>query len=762
MTRQSRTKLGVPALLAGLLLVAGWASAQDPLATDEPEIQVDADELSYDQVSNTVVAVGNVVVQRGGLQLEADEIRIARGTNEADARGEVVLSGPQGTYRADEIYINLDDETGFLRNASIDSDAPQFSISGSYVEKRSGQCYGIRDGSFTTCRCAEGPPSWRIDAEKLDVEVGGYGTLRGGTFRILDRPILYLPWAIIPILTERQTGLLGPRFAASDRRGFQILQPFFWAINKSHDLTVAVDVETSARVGLLGEHRYALSRNSSGRLAGTFFNESFRGNPDGLSLRSRIPENRWSTRFEHTQSNLLGGELYVDGFLVGDDGFLREINALATDYRRDVSLRTLQFTESTVGYWRAWERIAVRVEGEYYQDIDLTGLIAATPTPADVTSPTPQPTPITNEPRKESLTLQRAPAVDVQAQARVLGPVLGELTAGAVDYQRGASSDGLRFDIAPSLSVPLPLGRYAFGSAQAGMRETAYHLLQRQEERGDRLPRNTSRELFDVQAQAGTALARIYSSPLEGFDAFQHVVQPMVEYLYVPSVGQDDLPVFDSVDRIRKRNLVTYGVLTSLVGRMSSDRSSRSDTRELARLWMLQSVDLERDVPSLAENAVRDDPVTDLELGGRVHPGESLSLEFGSQVDVGAQDLSAAKVGFTIVDPRELYDEPAEMAMRSSAGITYRFLTGNELQEIDATIAMRLVKSLGLAFATRYDVVTNEFRDRYVGLKLLSQCNCWALEVGLTDRTNPQEIEASVRFSLVGFGSGSPLDLGGG
>ncbi len=761
MAIRARRRAGSLAILA-VLLSAGWVAAQDLLESEESEIQVDADEISYDQASNTIVAAGNVVVQRGGLQLEADEIRIARGTNEADARGEVVLSGPQGTYRADEVYINLDDETGFLRNASIESDTPQFSIKGKYVEKRSGQCYGIRDGSFTTCRCREGAPSWQIDTRRLDVEVGGYGTLRGGTFRILDRPVLYLPWAVIPILTERQSGLLGPRFAASDRRGFQILQPYFWAINKSHDLTLALDVETSARVGLLAEHRYALSRHSTGRLAGTYFNESFRGNPDGLSLRSRIPENRWSTRVEHAQRELLGGEFYVDGFIVGDDGFLREINALATDYRRDVSLRTLQFTESTVGFWRGWERVALRVEGKYYQDIDLTGIIQATPTPSDGESPTPPPTPVASEPRSESQTLQRAPSVDVQAQGILAGPLMGHLDAGVVDYQRGASTDGFRLDFAPSIGVPLPLGRYAFGSARLGLRETAYHLLQRQEERGDRLPRNTSREIFEAQAQVGTALARVYDSPFAGFDALQHVIQPAVEYLYVPTVGQDDMPVFDSIDRMRSRSLLTYGVATSLVGRTSADRKARTDTRELARLWLLQGVDFERDVPSLAEDAVRDDAVTDLELGGRVYPGESLTLEFSNQVDVGAQDLSAATVGFHIVDPRQLYDEPEELQMRSSAGVTYRFLTGNEVQGIDGEIALRVMKSFGLAFATRYDVVTSRFRDRFFGLRLLSQCNCWALQVGITDRINPKEIEASVRFSLVGFGSGSPLDLGGG
>jgi len=39
----------------------------------------------------------------------------------------------------------------------------------------------------------------------------------------------------------------------SSLRGAQYLQPFYWAINKSSDATLALDVETNKRVGLLDE-----------------------------------------------------------------------------------------------------------------------------------------------------------------------------------------------------------------------------------------------------------------------------------------------------------------------------------------------------------------------------------------------------------------------------------------------------------------------------------------------------------------------------
>lgn len=745
--------------------MAALARAQVPAASfvDEAEISVDADEISYDQRSDTVAAIGNVVVRRGELQLEADEIRISRSTNEASAIGNVHLTTPNDSYAAEEIYLNLDDETGYLRQASLVSNATQFTLLGDYIEKSEGQCYRIENGSFTTCRCEDGRPSWSISTRRLDIELDGYGTIEGGTFNILDVPVLYIPWGLFPITTERQSGLLGPRFGASDRRGFQIVQPLYWAINKSHDLTLALDVETSARVGVLAEHRYAFSRNIDGSLGATFFNESFRGNPEGLSLRERIPENRWSVRSDHSQRNVLGGEFYIDAFVVGDDGFLREMNVLATDRSRDVALRTLQFTDSRVGFLRPWERFFVKVEGTYYQDLDLAGIVEATPTPeGGIVDPTPGPTPVPAEPRSDTLTLQRAPAVEAYGQARVVGPLLADVSTSVFSYQRGESSDGFRFDLEPSLALALPLGRYLFGSVQTSVRETAYHLLQTEESDTLTLDRNSSRELFTVRAQVGSAAARVYRTRFAGLDAIQHLVEPRLEYLYVPYVDQDELPMFDSYDRVGKRNLFTYGLMSRVLGRSRPDPGAAEappggSVRELGRVWVTQSVDVERRLPSVAENVEREDHFSDIDIGTLVQPLESVSVLLDSKFDHGAGELTAARVGLFVDDPWADEDEPVLLGMRSRAGVTYRFLTGNEVKEVDALLELKLARWLGVLFATRYDVVESQFLDQHYGLRLLSQCDCWALDLGFTDRTNPDEIEAKIELTLLGLTQGNPF-----
>lgn len=748
------------ALLALIILGATVVRAEGipELESDDGPISVDADEVRYDSIAHVVAAQGNVIVRRGEMELMADEVRIDQDTHEVQARGNVRVTHPEGQIEAAAIDLDLDDETGFLTQAHLLSHHHRFSLRGEVIEKGNGQFYKLQRGQFTTCLCGDRAPDWSVSGDELDVTIGGYGYLKGGRFNILGVPTLYLPRAFLPVRQERQSGFLRPRFGASSRRGFQAVVPFYWAINRSHDVTVALDLETNARLGGLGEYRYAFNRDTQGLLDVSYFNELLRGDAGGLSVKSRIPEDRWSVGWEHSQALPAGVHAYVDGFVISDDGFLREINTFAFDYAHDVVFRTLPFTESRVGVMRSWDRALLKLEGVYYQDIDLTGIV----TPSTETEPQ------TRRSRPESLTLQRAPELSLSAQSLIGSYLLGDFSASAVDYQRGrgelfddtygAFHDGLRVDLEPGLTVPLPLGRYAFGSVRGGIRETAYHLLQTENPDGSHAERVESRELFDVQAQIGTSVSRIYPFPWLGMAKLKHTIEPIAEYLYVPSVGQSDLPFFDRIDRIHHRNLATAGVVTRLLGKSAptGDGTSISgdDIRELGRFWLMQSADFERRIAEIDQFDDRrtSDHFSDLDFGGHLNPSRSLSLRFQSHLDTADGAVSATTVGFFVQDPRPV-DEEHRLVARTSAGVSYRFLRGNILEEIDGNAVIGVTRWLGLFYAARYNLIESRFLDNHFGVRLISTCDCWALDIGLTDRSNPNELEARVQFTLAGLGS---------
>jgi len=723
-------------LLTVLLPITGRAQLPAP-DFDAEEIGIDAEQISYDQKNNTVVARGKVVITRGDTELRADEVRLNRATNEVEARGNVRVTNPEGTITADVVSLNLDEETGALTHAEVDARrGMRYSLSGERVEKGLGQSYHIENGQFTTCHCADGTPSWSISGGDLRVDVGGYGILHDGTFNVLGVPVLYIPRAFIPIQRERQSGFLIPRFGASKLRGFQTVLPFYWAINKSQDATVAFDLETSARVGLVGDYRYALSREAHGVIDASYFNESFRKEANPAPFETTVPRNRWSVISENDQPFVGSSKAYADLFLVGDPLFLRDINTYAFDHPSDIGIRTLPFTESHAGILQLWDRLALRGEGTYYQNLE----------------------------GESSQTLQRGPVIDLWGQQRLAGPVLGQLDASFVDFQRATNVDGVRLDLAPAAEVPLPLGRFGFGAVRAAFRETGYHLFERTiSQNGEVLPEDRARETAELRADVNTILNRVYPVTLFGLEKVRHTIEPQISYLYIPSISQGDLPLWDGVDRINQRNLFTYGVTSRLIGKFADAEQPAhpspidSPIRELARLSVMQSVDISRVIEPL-QTAGTASHFSDVDIDGRVNPSRSLSLRFHLEYDSGNNSFDGARIGFFIQDPRPTRSKTdgALLDTRTSAGVSYRFLAGSALQEIDTNVVVRLTDWAGVLYTSRYDVVTNHFLDNFVGVRLLSLCDCWALDIAVVDRTNPHEVEVRAQLTLAGFGSSRP------
>ena len=274
-------------LLLLMLSVSFLCWAQTP-AEEQEQVRVKADSLSYEEQSNTVTAKGNVVVTKGETTVSADTVGVNRATNEVSAQGNVVVKDPQGEINADTLHLEMENETGEATNGTVRLPRNHYILTGQTLQKSYGQSYHIENGAFTTCQCNDfRKADWSIGGKTVDVTLRGKGEVSGGVFRVRDIPILYLPYGIVSVNNERQSGLLFPAFGFSSKRGFVWQQPFYWAINKSQDVTLTTDLETSARLGLWGEYRYAPNERTEGQLSASYFNEQIRGAslPNELAAR---------------------------------------------------------------------------------------------------------------------------------------------------------------------------------------------------------------------------------------------------------------------------------------------------------------------------------------------------------------------------------------------------------------------------------------------------------------------------------------------
>ncbi|MFN8642213.1 MAG: LPS assembly protein LptD [Candidatus Binatia bacterium] len=700
-----------------------------------------------------------------------------RPTSETRALGDAVLISPDADVHAEAMFLDLDDETGELHEATVKSTPLGFTISGQRIEKGAGQRYHIENGRFTTCNCSQGAPDWSIAGDRIDVELDDYGRLEGGTFNILDVPVLWLPHAAFPAVRERQTGLLIPRVGFSNRRGFQTLQPVYWAIDKTQDATFSFDIETAIRVGLITEYRYALSPETSGAFKVGYFNEFFRGATTGViappGVNTNTPENRWGLIGNHSQrlAGTDGPVAYADLLLVGDDLFLREMNTFTRDQPLAVALRTLPFTTSQVGLLQEWKRAMLQGTATYYQD-----LIGPTVEKLAQDQSCDDP-PCVIQFQDESLVIQRLPDVRFTAQQQLGLGLMTDFTGSLTNFQRTLGLAGVRADLKPSVELALPLGRSLFGSVRLTGRETAYGLSQNQMAGGFTgqnlvdgpfidLPSGSSRELFEVHTAVGTQLGRVFDFPYFGLDKIRHVIEPQVEYLYIPAINQDDLPVFDGIDRINQRDLFTYGFATRLLGRYATtEDGKKGEVFELMRLSVAQSADVLRSIPpTSALNPVTGQPTnpgdkgdhfSDVDVSLRINPNPTTSLRTFTTYDTSNGNISSTAIGIHLTEPFRSLDPkaPQRLWTRASFRAEYRFITDGILQQVITSTTLPLTDRFAVRYSMRYDIDSATFLGNYVGMRLLSSCDCWALNIGVHETHNPNEVQLQAQFSLGGFGA---------
>ncbi len=220
-------------ILCFFLLGVPWVDAQEALfsggsQSEKAPWDIEAQELNYDQDTNTYTAIGEVVIKKGDRVLKSDYARLDRNTMIAEARGKVVYTAGGDELRGDQLTIDLKKQTGEVEKGRLFLKKNNYHVTGTRIWKTGESTYRILDGTITSCDGDE--PSWIITAKDFDVTVEGYGELYQASLRARNIPVLYTPYLIFPVKTKRQSGLLMPEPGYSQRDGLLLNVPFYWAI----------------------------------------------------------------------------------------------------------------------------------------------------------------------------------------------------------------------------------------------------------------------------------------------------------------------------------------------------------------------------------------------------------------------------------------------------------------------------------------------------------------------------------------------------
>ncbi len=233
-----------------------------------PLVTLTADDV-VSQIGGVTQASGKVELTRLDMDLHADLLTYDRLSDTAHAQGNVRINRGLDWFSADRVDLELTRSAGTLLGTEYELGARKAGGHAQRIELIDRDRSTAYVASYTSCS-RDGPdePDWIITGDQIDIDSAtNEGRATHATLRFLGVPILAAPSLTFPVTAERKSGWLPPTGDLSNRGGFAVSVPYYWNIAPNLDATVSPGYSTKRGALLTGELRY-LEPNDLGQLTG--------------------------------------------------------------------------------------------------------------------------------------------------------------------------------------------------------------------------------------------------------------------------------------------------------------------------------------------------------------------------------------------------------------------------------------------------------------------------------------------------------------
>jgi LPS-assembly protein len=544
-----------------------------------------------------------VTVTYQDLVLKARKVRADNKAKTVVAEGDVLLIQGKSRMKGERLELDLAAKTGVLLSGSVALEGGLY-LKGARIEKVGPRSFTIFDGTMTAC---EGDrPDWSFALSRGSVTLDDYARLHDVVFRFEGVPLLYSPYIIWPALRDRASGFLIPGLGYNTRRGGYLGLSYYWALSRSWDATFTADFYTRKFYGFGEELRMQPT-------AGT------RGEGHFYLVRDRdLAQWRWETRGTIISDDLgpnLRGVVNWTGF--SDQQFFQ-------DYNRDFNLVSTRSVKSEA--FVTWTR------DPYSANLRLDREEALFATSTVVT----ERRPVLEGRFRPTAILGRAAFLEATAQAGEL--FVDRPPSGGVSQPAGTYD---RIDLFPKLNVPLSPIPWLSAQANLAARLTSYG-KSLSADGTTLLDSRFTRTYVDGKLElTGPSFSRIFEAKLGDFDRLKHVIEPRIDYEYLPDPGDvKRTPLFDEVDAVTSLHVVRYALVQRLLG-----KAKKSAAREIASLEVARSYNFK-----FPGESVSGAPVVVLQRSSpfdatlRVNTGPAFNFDARTTYDAHASQVTSASV----------------------------------------------------------------------------------------------------------------------
>jgi LPS-assembly protein len=711
-----------------IMFSAGGAWAVSEMELFKPERfeggpwRIRAERLTYDATNHIYTAEGHVEIRQGERRITADQVEVNETTKIARVKGNVVLVLGEDIFTGQAGEFNLATRCGEMQGARLFLRKNHFHVDSALIRKTGDNTYYAENAKVTTCDADR--PVWNFSARQLAVVLEGYATGKHSTMNLAGVPVLYLPVAVLPVLTTRQSGFLMPAYGQHRAGGSVVEAPFYWAINNYSDATFYQTVLSNRGYMQGGEYRHRGYGESALNMRFFYINDSYAPASEGVTNRRYWASGMINQSLGEWEArgtlDRVSDQLYLGDFNFGYMGLNKYSRDLLTEFGRDLEQEEVNTRVSNMVVARNFSLANFTVYTRYYEKL------------------------INSDPNL----FNRLPGVSLLSVPVPIGrlPLYIGLGSSYNYFYQNHGMTGDRMDLHPQIWLQgQPLPAISF-SSQAGFRETLFRIDHNVPEGPPQgyIPR----QLFDTRVGMSSAWSRDYGRNSDAGYFFRHTLRPEVTYWNLPRYNPNRYPDFDPIDQgwvaqadrnlpvqegdnpLGGVNALTYAISNNILWR-SQNAQGQATVRDVLWFRLSQSAFFNKTSMGLDGTPVAHHQFSDFWGELQFYPVHQLML--GSNVGVlpysGGFDRADFKVTF-LDSQRQNY-----------ISLNYIFVK-DFAKQINVETYLNLFRSVKTWLTYGHTFATNNQLEKRYGVVLQRQC--WGVILSYTDRPNDQRIGFTV------------------
>lgn len=286
----------------------GSRKAIDPViqckVNNTQDVSIDAD--SFLPISKSTIKVsGDVCVQMQQQRLTTQELFYDDTKQVININNPFNFSDSKQAIQANKAEIEIENEK--VKMSNLNYSLLESEANGKAQEFSINQNISYLTG-LTYSTCSPDDQQWYVKSETAELDLDTHvGTFRKMSLRFKGVPLLYFPYAKLPLNNQRLSGFLIPSIGYSSTNGSDFSIPYYFNISENMDATLTPRIMSKRGMMLGAEFRY-LGNQYSGEIYADYLPSDKENNIDRGYAEFKHKQNfndQWSinTRLNHVSDS---------------------------------------------------------------------------------------------------------------------------------------------------------------------------------------------------------------------------------------------------------------------------------------------------------------------------------------------------------------------------------------------------------------------------------------------------------------------------